>query len=96
MHAWEMGFLCERTCSDRPVLGGCLDSLRDRGSSDVSRLCFSDRQPGEWGRVHKVRREEITATVADGWRVDSVEAATIDITTDPAGIRAWLAALTRI
>jgi SAM-dependent methyltransferase len=56
-------------------------------------LCFSDRQPGEWGRVQKVTRDEITATFAGGWRVDSVEAAII---TDPGGIRAWLAALTRI
>ena len=59
-------------------------------------LCFSDRQPGEWGRVRKVTRDEITATFAEGWRVGSAEAATIDITTDPGGIRAWLAALTRI
>jgi cyclopropane fatty-acyl-phospholipid synthase-like methyltransferase len=59
-------------------------------------LGFSDRQPGEWGRVRKLRQGEITASFADGWRVDSIEPATIDITTDPAGIRAWLAALTRI
>jgi cyclopropane fatty-acyl-phospholipid synthase-like methyltransferase len=59
-------------------------------------LCFSDRQQGAWGRVHKVTRKEIEAAFADGWRIDSVEAATIDITTDPDGIRAWLAALTRI
>jgi hypothetical protein len=59
-------------------------------------LCFSDRQPGEWGRVRKVTQDEITATFAGSWRVDSVEAATIDITTDPDGIRAWLAVLTRI
>ena len=60
-------------------------------------LCFSDRQPGEdWPQVHRVTRDEITATFADGWRIDSIEDSTIDITTDPAGIRAWLAALTRI
>jgi hypothetical protein len=46
--------------------------------------------------VRKATRQEITATFADGWRVDSVHAATIDITSDPDGIRAWLAALTRI
>jgi hypothetical protein len=43
-----------------------------------------------------VTQDEITATFAGSWRVDSVEAATIDITTDPDGIRAWLAVLTRI
>lgn len=59
-------------------------------------LCFSDRQSGEWGRVHKVARDEIGASFAEGWRIDSVEPSTIDITTDPDGIRAWLVALTRI
>lgn len=59
-------------------------------------LGFSDRQPGEWGRVRKLTRAEIAAAFADGWRIDSIVPATIDITTDPDGIRAWLAALTRI
>lgn len=58
-------------------------------------LGFSDRQPGQWARVHKLTREEIEAAFADGWRVDSIEPATIEITTDPAGIRAWLAVITR-
>ncbi|MCX4584071.1 class I SAM-dependent methyltransferase [Streptomyces sp. NBC_01481] len=59
-------------------------------------LGFSDRQPGEWGRVRKLTRDEIEASFADGWRIDSIEPATIDITTDPDGIRAWLVAITRI
>jgi SAM-dependent methyltransferase len=59
-------------------------------------LCFSDRQLGEWGRVHKLARDEIEAAFADGWRIDSIEPSTIDITTDPDGIRAWLVALTRV
>ncbi|MDQ2882324.1 MAG: class I SAM-dependent methyltransferase [Actinomycetota bacterium] len=60
-------------------------------------LCFSDQQPGDsWPRVRRVTRDEITASFAEGWRVDSIESATIDITTDPDGIRAWLVAVTRI
>jgi cyclopropane fatty-acyl-phospholipid synthase-like methyltransferase len=60
-------------------------------------LCFSDKQTGDsWPRVHRVTRDEITAAFADGWRIDSIENSTIDITTDPDGIRAWLVALTRI
>ncbi|MGH3843802.1 MAG: class I SAM-dependent methyltransferase [Pseudonocardiaceae bacterium] len=59
-------------------------------------LCFSDQQPGEWGRVRKLTRDEITASFAKGWRVEALEAATIDITTDPDGIRAWLVTLTRL
>jgi SAM-dependent methyltransferase len=60
-------------------------------------LCFSDRQSSDgWPRVHRVTREEITASFADGWRVDSIDPSTIDITADPVGIRAWLVALTRV
>jgi SAM-dependent methyltransferase len=57
-------------------------------------LCFSDQQPGTWG-PHRVSRKEITAAFAQGWRVNSIEPATIEVTIDPDGIRAWLAAVTR-
>jgi SAM-dependent methyltransferase len=57
-------------------------------------LCFSDQQPGDWG-PHRVTREEITVAFADGWRVDSIEPATIEVTTEPEGIRAWSVAATR-
>jgi len=60
-------------------------------------LCCSDRQPAEgWARMHRVTQDEIRAAFADGWRIDSLDHATIDITTDPDGIRAWLVALTRV
>lgn len=58
-------------------------------------LCISDQQPGNEG-PHRVTRDEITAAFADGWRIDSLEQSTIEITTDPDGLRAWLVALTRI
>lgn len=45
--------------------------------------------------VHKLTRDEIETAFAEGWRVDSIDPSTIDITTDPDGIRAWLVALTR-
>lgn len=59
-------------------------------------LGFSDQQPSDgWPSVHRLTRDEITTTFADGWRVDAIEPATIDITTDPDGIWAWLATFTR-
>ncbi|MFF0087624.1 class I SAM-dependent methyltransferase [Streptomyces canus] len=58
-------------------------------------LCCSDREQSSWGRVHKVTRAEIEAAFAHGWRIDSVEPAVIDITTDPGGLRSWLTAATR-
>ncbi|MFJ9011666.1 class I SAM-dependent methyltransferase [Streptomyces canus] len=73
-----------------------VDSLRSavRPGGRYLMLCFSDRQPGDWG-PHRVTRGEIEAAFADGWRTDSIEPATIDVTIDPDGIRAWLVALTR-
>ncbi len=80
---------------DRAAFVGSLRSVVAPGGRYFM-LCFSEAQPGEWGRVRKVTRNEITASFANGWQVDSIEPATIDITTDPDGIRAWLVALTRI
>ncbi|MDU8991960.1 class I SAM-dependent methyltransferase [Streptomyces mirabilis] len=59
-------------------------------------LCCSDREQSSWGRVHKVTREEIEAAFADGWQIESIEATTIEVTTDPDGLRSWLTAATRI
>jgi SAM-dependent methyltransferase len=74
-----------------------VDSLRSvlRPGGRYFMLAFSDRQPGEWGRVHKLTRDEIEAAFAVGWRIDSIEPATIDILTDPDGVRAWLVGVTR-
>jgi cyclopropane fatty-acyl-phospholipid synthase-like methyltransferase len=59
-------------------------------------LCISDTQPpGSRKRVHQVSQDQIRASLADGWRIDAIEPATIDITTYSGGIPAWLAALTR-
>ena len=58
-------------------------------------LCFSDRQPGDWG-PRRVSQQEIRSSFARGWRVYSIEAVTFDVTLDPAGVRAWRAAITRI
>jgi SAM-dependent methyltransferase len=58
-------------------------------------LGFSDRQSGDRG-PHRLSRGEILAAFADGWRVDALDAATIEVTTDADGIPAWLLAITRI
>jgi SAM-dependent methyltransferase len=80
---------------DRAAYVDSLGSVAPPGSRYFM-LCFSDQQPGDdWPQVHRVTQDEIRATFTDGWRVDSIEASTIDITTDPDGIRAWLVALSR-
>jgi cyclopropane fatty-acyl-phospholipid synthase-like methyltransferase len=57
-------------------------------------LCFSDRQPGDWG-PRRITEAELRDSFADGWRIDTLEASTIEITIDPAGAQGWLAAMTR-
>ncbi len=58
-------------------------------------LCFSDQQPGDWG-PRRVSRAEIESSFTEGWRIDSIEPSTIDITIDPEGAEAWLVSITRI
>jgi SAM-dependent methyltransferase len=58
-------------------------------------LCFSDKQPGDWG-PRRIHQKEILDSFAVGWRIDSIEETRLEITLDPAGAQAWLATLTRI
>jgi SAM-dependent methyltransferase len=57
-------------------------------------LCFSDRQPGDWG-PRRISQSEIAAAFAEGWRLDSIEASKIEVTVDPAGAEAWLVSAAR-
>ena len=57
-------------------------------------LCFSEHQPGDFG-PRRVTQAEIRATFADGWRVDAIEAAPLEVNLDSGPISAWLATLTR-
>ena len=60
-------------------------------------MCFSDRQPGEYG-PRRVTKDELRAAFADGWTVASIEADTFDI--NPGAlpvttVQAWLATIHR-
>lgn len=57
-------------------------------------LCFNEHVPGDWG-PRRVRQDEIRASFADGWRVESIEAATFDVTISRDGVSAWLSAIAR-
>ena len=73
-----------------------VDSLRAaiRPGGRFHMLCFSDREPGDWG-PRRVHPEEIEAAFSDGWLVDSIEADTLEVTITDAGVAAWLASITR-
>jgi SAM-dependent methyltransferase len=57
-------------------------------------LCFSDRQPGDWG-PRRVTQDDIRATFSAGWRIEYIEPAVIDLTWDPGGALAWQVAAAR-
>jgi cyclopropane fatty-acyl-phospholipid synthase-like methyltransferase len=80
--------------ADRAAYVGSLGTVLSPGGRYFM-LGISDAEPADWGRPHRLTRENIGAAFADGWRVDSIEPSTIEITAEPGSVRAWLAALTR-
>jgi cyclopropane fatty-acyl-phospholipid synthase-like methyltransferase len=58
-------------------------------------MCFSDRQPGDWG-PRRVSKAEIRASFADGWSVRSIEPAQFDIAIESKRAQAWLATIQRV
>ena len=59
-------------------------------------MCFSDRQPGEWG-PRRVRREEILSAFADDWAVESLtpDSFTVNRVAETTSVSAWLAVIRR-
>lgn len=91
----DCGLFHVLTGTDRADYVAGLRSALSRGGRYFM-LGFSDRQPDdEWGR-HRMTHEEIEAAFAHGWRIDSLEPATIDTNVHPDGARAWLLATTAI
>jgi SAM-dependent methyltransferase len=58
-------------------------------------LCFSDRQPGGSG-PRRVSQDELRSSFASGWRVASIEPATIAATVTDVPMLAWLATVVRV
>ena len=57
-------------------------------------LCFSDLEPGDWG-PRRVTQDEIRASFSDGWRVEDIDPASLEVTMEPWSVRAWLATIVR-
>jgi len=57
-------------------------------------LCFSDRQPGAWG-PRRVTEAEIRTSFAEGWKIDAIEPAKLEVTIEPGAALAWLVSTTR-
>jgi cyclopropane fatty-acyl-phospholipid synthase-like methyltransferase len=80
--------------AERPLFVASLASVVPTGGR-YHMLCFSERQPGDWG-PRRVTQAEIRASFADGWVVDSIEPAIMVITIDPAGAQGWQVTATRV
>ncbi len=60
-------------------------------------MCFSDRQPGEFG-PRRVSRDELRAAFGDGWTITALRADTFEINPGAFGTstaEAWLATISR-
>jgi cyclopropane fatty-acyl-phospholipid synthase-like methyltransferase len=55
-------------------------------------MCFSEREPGDWG-PRRVTQEEIRSAFSRGWRVDRIEASAFE--TNGGQAQAWLASIAR-
>ncbi len=80
---------------DRPrYVASLTRALRPGGTLYL--MCFSDRQPGDFG-PRRVRQDELRAAFSDGWAVQSITASTLEIRPigDTTRAQAWLAVLTR-
>lgn len=57
-------------------------------------LCFSDAQPGDWG-PRRVARAEIESSFSQGWAIEAIEPARIDVALEPQGALAWRSSIVR-
>jgi SAM-dependent methyltransferase len=55
-------------------------------------LCFSERQPGQWG-PRRISEDEIRSVFDAGWQVVSIEPTKFELRTAPQGAHAWLACI---
>jgi hypothetical protein len=60
-------------------------------------MCFSDRQPGDWG-PRRVRQDELAAAFAGGWAITGIAADTLAINPvfGASTAHAWLTSIHRL
>jgi SAM-dependent methyltransferase len=82
--------------AERPRYVSVLSSVARPGAA-LCLMCFSERQPGEWG-PRRVTEAELRTSFAEGWSVDRIEPATFEINPLPEAdaVDAWLAVFRRL
>lgn len=58
-------------------------------------LCFSEKEPADWGGPRRVTQAEIRTTFREGWTVERIREARFESNFHTDGGRAWLASITR-
>jgi len=80
---------------DRPRYVASLAAVLPSGGACYL-MCFSDRQPGDWG-PRRIRADELRAAFSENWTVESIAADRFDINPfgDVTQAEAWLAVIRR-
>jgi cyclopropane fatty-acyl-phospholipid synthase-like methyltransferase len=68
--------------------------LKSGGSYHM--LCFSDKEPNNWGGPRRITRKEIREAFKDGWRINYIREARFESNFHKDGGMAWLSYLTKI
>jgi len=80
--------------NDLPRFIGVLRSVMSP-SSCYFLLCFSDRQPGTKG-PRRVSEQQIRSAFEEGWRVELIESAKVEVRNFSKGIPGWFARIVRL
>jgi len=59
-------------------------------------LCFSDKEPVDWGGPRRIFKQEILNSFSKGWRVNYVRPARFASAFHDRGARAWFSKITRV
>lgn len=80
---------------ERILFARSLRSVLNKGGAYFM-LCFSEKEPSEWGGPRRVSQQEIRATFRDGWKVDWIREARFESTFHKDGGFAWLSFVTSV
>lgn len=58
-------------------------------------LCFSEKEPTDWGGPRRVTREEIRSSFQEGWKINYIKEARFESSYHPDGGMAWLSSVTK-
>ncbi len=59
-------------------------------------LCFSDKEPSDWGGPRRISKSEILDSFKDGWTVNYVQRARFEHFLNASGGEAWLSSISRV